>query len=71
MVTNVTASPYFSPGFGTSAAKGGQMLGFSRIGHRRRSGATWGITIREKHDRWPESGSAANTRREVRAIPHF
>ncbi len=47
-----STSPVFSPGFVTRTAKGSQMLGFSRIGRRRRSRATLRSTIREKHDRW-------------------
>jgi len=45
-------SPVFSPGFVARAAKGSQMLGFSRIGRRRRSHTTPRSTIYEKHDRW-------------------
>jgi len=44
-------SPVFSPGFVARAAKGSQVLGFSRIGRRRRSSATLRSTICEKRDR--------------------
>jgi len=45
-------NPHFSPGFVTRTAKGSQMLGFSRIGRRRRSRTTLRSTMCEKHDRW-------------------
>jgi hypothetical protein len=60
----VGASPVFSPGFVTRAAKGSQMLDFSRIGRRRRSRTTLRSTIREKHNRWLPF--AARSRRRVR-----
>ncbi len=57
-------SPVFSPGFIARAAKGSQMLGFSRIERRRRSRATLRSAMSEKHDRWLPF--AARSRHPVR-----
>ena len=48
-------------------AKGRQMLGFSRIGRRRRRRTTVRSTIREMHDRLLEAPSEVDTRREMQA----
>jgi len=48
---STSCKPGLLTGFVTRAAKGSEMLGFSRIGRRRRSRTTLRSTICEKHDR--------------------
>ena len=49
-------NPVFSPGFVTRVAKGIEMLGFSRIGRRRRSRTTLRRPRLNPASEWPMAG---------------